>query len=294
MKREGYEKIVKTLLDTLQSGELPFWTKPFKVADGRPVNGLTKKRYTGGNRFLLMMAGMAKGYSSPIWVGFKQAKSLGGRISKGQKGTPITVFCPIKDKETGDEGGGFFKMGYVWNIDQTEGIDKKKLPIIEETANNQFDPIKACEDFVSRLAPKMQEGMGAAYMPLTDTITMPKMSQFNNALKYHRTLFHELGHWTGAESRMNRVGIVDKGSRFGSEKYSYEELVAEIFSLFACIELEVEIEKEIPDSAAYINGWLGRLESNPEWVTKAASEAEKAMNFCLPIEAKIEREDIAA
>jgi len=53
----------------------------------------------------------------------------------------------------------------------------------------------------------------AFYRPATDSIHLPDKNQFQSADKYYATALHELGHWSGHKSRLNR----DLIHPFGSE-----------------------------------------------------------------------------
>ena len=76
-KRDVYEIITDRIIDLLEQGEIP-WRQPWVGAGNHPKNLLTKKPYRGINVFLL--SSMA--YSSPFWLTYKQAKTLGGNVSK--------------------------------------------------------------------------------------------------------------------------------------------------------------------------------------------------------------------
>src|SRR5437870_9939300 len=74
-------------------------------------------------------------------------------------------------------------------------------------------------------------GNRAFYRPSTDSIQMPPFEAFRDAQSYYATLAHETTHWTAHDSRLARdLG----GSRFGSEAYAIEELVAELGAAFLC------------------------------------------------------------
>jgi antirestriction protein ArdC len=47
-------------------------------------------------------------------------------------------------------------------------------------------------------------GDRAFYRPATDSIHLPDRGQFPTADNYYATALHELGHWTGHESRLDR------------------------------------------------------------------------------------------
>lgn len=53
-------------------------------------------------------------------------------------------------------------------------------------------------------------------------ITVPEKVQFKDGEAFYGTLFHEMGHSTGAEGVLNRF----QPTSFGSKEYSDEELVA--------------------------------------------------------------------
>ena len=105
---------------------------------------------------------------------------------------------------------------------------------------------------------------------------MPSKAQFPDAATYYGTLFHELAHWTGHETRENRK----LGSRFGSDRYAFEELVAELASAMLSGITGVEATPR-EDHAIYLNNWIACLKDDPKAIQKAASLAEKAAQFIL-------------
>jgi len=92
VQKDLREKITEKIVQSLEAGVMPWrkgWTNVGGVSAGLPRNAVTDRLYSGGNRLMLMMQGMDKGYSDPRWLTFKQAQSLGGSVSKGEKSTPI-------------------------------------------------------------------------------------------------------------------------------------------------------------------------------------------------------------
>jgi antirestriction protein ArdC len=88
-------------------------------------------------------------------------------------------------------------------------------------------------------------------------------------------LAHELTHWTGSKTRLDRdFG----GHRFGSESYAVEELVAELGAAFLCADLELSLEPR-EDHAAYIASWLRVLAADNRAVFTAAARAQRAADF---------------
>ncbi|MFH1743448.1 MAG: zincin-like metallopeptidase domain-containing protein, partial [bacterium] len=122
-------------------------------------------------------------------------------------------------------------------------------------------------------------GNGAFYRPRTDTVSLPGIQAFDSPQEYYSTLFHELTHSTGHESRLNRHKQEGYAShRFGSSDYSREELVAEMGAAFMCGHCNTE-NRTIDNSAAYIDGWRSRLGSDPRLVVTAAAQAQRAADF---------------
>jgi antirestriction protein ArdC len=93
-------------------------------------------------------------------------------------------------------------------------------------------------------------------------------------------MFHELGHSTGHESRLNRAGIAKDKHGFGSGSYSREELVAEMTAAFLCGHCGIDTAT-ITDSAAYINNWKTHLRGDMRCVVFAAAQAQKAADYIL-------------
>ncbi|MEI6575103.1 MAG: zincin-like metallopeptidase domain-containing protein [Bacteroidota bacterium] len=86
-------------------------------------------------------------------------------------------------------------------------------------------------------------------------------------------------HSTGHEKRLNRAEGM-KSISFGSEKYSTEELIAEIGA--CCLEAQAGIsDRDFQNNAAYINGWLTRLKKDSRFIVFASSQAQKAADFIL-------------
>ncbi|MDK7178388.1 zincin-like metallopeptidase domain-containing protein, partial [Micrococcus luteus] len=56
------------------------------------------------------------------------------------------------------------------------------------------------------------EGNQAFYRPITDEIILPLKEQFKSSEHYYSTALHELGHWSGHESRLNRDLVMKYGS----------------------------------------------------------------------------------
>ena len=117
----------------------------------------------------------------------------------------------------------------------------------------------------------------AAYSASIDTVMMPNRNQFHRVEGYYSTLFHELVHSTGHRNRLHRPAVHD--INFGSEKYSKEELIAEIGAAFLCGHTGIENQKTLENTSAYVKSWVEKLENDKKLIVTAASAAQKAVDY---------------
>lgn len=277
--------ITARIMEKLESGTVP-WHRPWSGGE-MPKNLITKKEYRGINIFILSCSG----YSSPFFASFKQVQELGGNVKKGEKGFPVVFWKWLsyakknENDETQEHSFPFLRYYTVFNIEQTEGIDESKIPSLVKKYND-LEKIEQCEIVVSNMPQRPAIGHGEArayYMPLSDSVNMPKMETFDSSEEYYSTLFHELTHSTGHESRLNRKGVggsEGSWSVFGSAPYAKEELVAEMGAAFLCGYCQIE-NKTIDNSAAYIHNWLQKLKNDSKLVIMAAAQAQKAVDFIM-------------
>lgn len=277
-----YAIITDRIMEKLAQGCVP-WHKPWAGNSEYPKNLITKKEYRGINVFILACAGFA----SPFWASYKQIKELGGNVNKGEKGWPV-VFWKFMDEDDSEDNKKhipLLRYYTVFNVDQTSGIDEKKIP--ESAAKyNEMEKLEQCEAVVLAMPQRPEityNDQRAYYTPSKDRVNMPKMETFDGAEEYYSTLFHELTHSTGHESRLNRKGIISGIAAFGTKEYSKEELVAEMGAAFLCGHCQID-NKTIDNSAAYIKSWLKKLKDDPKMVILAAAQAQKAVDFILGIE----------
>lgn len=117
------------------------------------------------------------------------------------------------------------------------------------------------------------------YNPVKDFINMRDITVFETSEAYYDTLFHEMIHSTGHQSRLNRKEIVNH-TQFGSETYSIEELTAEIGCCYLKSHAGMQ-EAATKNNAAYIGGWLRKLKSDRKFILYASSQAERAVEFIM-------------
>jgi antirestriction protein ArdC len=135
------------------------------------------------------------------------------------------------------------------------------------------ETIESCEAFIKAQRALIKHGGNRAfYVPSADYIQLPELDQFKSSHDYYATSLHELSHWTGHESRLNR----DFSGRFGNEAYAFEELVAELGSAMLCAHLKLDGQLQ---HSSYIASWLKVLKDDPKNILKASAQAQKILNF---------------
>lgn len=240
---------------------------------GLPKSVSTGKAYTGCNTILLAM----KGYASSDWGTYKAWQSKGGQVRKGEKGTKIVFSRPVFDKENPEEIAYFATRTFtVFNVEQVD-IDGYEYGTDDKSEYVDMTSCSLMAFFQADNAPSLAVG-SPAYAPYSDKIFLPN-TWINEDLAAG-TIAHEIIHSTGHKSRLSREGVV-KASKFGSHGYSFEELIAELGSLFLCAELGLLTDEKQDNGAAYIESWLKVLKDNPSWVYKAAQQASKATEHAL-------------
>jgi antirestriction protein ArdC len=278
MKTDIYQQVTDQILASLENGTAP-WVKPWRddgsaLLTGAPLNRISKAGYNGINVLLLWAAAAENGYSDPTWLTYKQAASLGGNVIKGEKGTRIVFFKQISKEATNSSGEtekssfGMLRGYTVFNIEQCENVtplDKPvpRAPVLGSAMLLVAAAIGARVDV---------EGNKACFIPSADVVKIPHLDQFTSAQHFEATLSHELVHWTGHKSRLDR----DFAGRFGSSAYAAEELVAEIGSAFISAEYGFCIEEL--RHAAYVESWIKVLKSDKKAIFTAASKAQAACN----------------
>lgn len=286
--------LVEALLDDMAEKGLD-WQQSWVTSV--PMNGATGRVYHGRNELLLMFAMKLLGTDDPRFVTFNQAKSEGWHVKKGSKGfaierwqefardrsDPSARWRPIRSaqdrrdaREDPDLELVMRPVGSwtVFNATQIEGIGEYTYPKKAVSAPQLIDSLEALSPVpVTELA-----GDDAYYDRLADNIVVPLREQFPDDLAMARVLLHEQAHATGAPSRLNR----EKGKRFGDERYAFEELVAEISSMFSASELGLGAgdasgpEPYRKRHAAYVSSWARALRGADDAVEVVMSAAGMA------------------
>jgi antirestriction protein ArdC len=165
----------------------------------------------------------------------------------------------------------------VFNAAQIDGM----APL---EASAPVATITPAADIVQRMPrrPLIIDGRRACYSPLEDRVEMPpKTAGWSSPEEYHSTLFHELVHATGHESRLARDL---SGKFYGKDgNYAREELVAEIGAQFLCQAAGINIPQVSENAVAYCQNWARSLKSDPQAVFYAAAKAQLAADYVLGV-----------
>jgi|SRR5215203_2096538 len=269
------------------------WQMPWHRVGGmvtEPVNQ-DGRPYRGMNVWLLWIVAEQAGYTSNVWGTYKGWATKGAQVKKGEKSTMV-VFWKRSDYKVKNENGeetdkkGLLLRFYnVFNAEQVEGYEPKEKPVL-----TPIERIENAEQFFVKTGVTVKHGGNRAYyIPSQDYVQMPEFAQFKTSEGYYATLGHETIHWTGHETRLDRLLNT---TRFGDEAYAFEELVAELGSAFICAHLGLANEPR-PDHAQYIEGWLKALKGDKKAVFTAASKAQAALDFLTKQEEEVEVEEAA-
>ena len=289
-KKPFHEVVAEKLIEQLKQGTAP-WQMPWKAGDGggmMPFNPTTGKRYKGINAIHLL----SQGRDDQRWLTFNQAKAAGAQVRKGEKSTSIQYWKFEEEQTKRDENnkpvldgkGDPVKvrvrlerpkmfMANVFNAEQIDGLPLYQKPV------QTWNALERAETILQASGADIRHGGDRAYYrPSTDNIQLPDKAQFPSADNYYATALHELGHWTGHGSRLDR----DLSHPFGSEGYAKEELRAEIASMILGDELG--IGHDPGQHASYVQSWIKALQNDPLEIFRAASDAEKIQTFVLGLE----------
>jgi antirestriction protein ArdC len=281
-----YDEITGKIIADLEAGRVP-WVQPWGTSAaaaplGLPKNASTGRAYSGINILILWGAVVQHGFPGQAWLTFRQALSLGGNVRKGEHGTTVVYadrFVPEDEKQrardTGEDAQAipFLKRFTVFNVAQCEGVPEDIAVTVRPPPPGMIEP--TVEALIKATGIDFRIGGDRAYyVPAHDYVMVPSPAAYFEPINWHRTALHELGHATGHAARLGR----DLGGSFGSKKYAFEELVAEMNAAFCCAALGI-----VPTvrHADYLGSWLEVLREDNRAIVRAASQASKAADWLL-------------
>ena len=274
------EQVNKKILADLEKKDtnwIKSWTcKKYQSLDGH--------FYSGFNTLWLSL----QPFKRDIYGTYLQWKSKGCQVKKGSQSIKLLLYRPYEkevEKNDGSKETKFIRLlrtFNVFNIEQVKG-DISKWDNVEKRDINSVKNIKHAEEFIDNTRAQVSYVMDsprACYNSQSDKITMPVKSQFidtknsDSTQNFYGVIFHELTHWTGHDKRCNRL----LGNVFGSPKYAFEELIAELGSAYVCNSLDISVSPRA-DHAQYISSWMRAIKDNKQALLKASGLANKALMF---------------
>lgn len=277
--KDVYQSVTDSIVSLLERDLAPWrqpWADSKAVDSALPFNAATGRHYSGINVPILWATAQETGYTCNGWLTYKQAQELGGHVRRGEKGQMVVFWKFLEAKEPDENGNTrtvpMARAYWVFNVAQCDGLGETKAGEIAQPVAPD-NVIQWCQSVGADIR---HGGNRAFYQRGFDFIQLPRPEQFETAANYHATALHELTHWTGHESRLARTF----GKRFGDDAYAFEELCAELGSAFLCASIGIA-NAPLPEHASYLSHWLRILKADKRAIFTAASQAQKAADYCL-------------
>lgn len=276
MSRNFRQELTQKIIVMLEEGTAP-WVKPWDPSLAPPmasINGITGRPYQGGNSLWLS----CQAYTDPRWATFKAISDAGGRVLKGERSSTVE-YWQWTEKKRNDQGEMVeIKLetprvfyANVFNFQQADHLPSLAIEPPD------WDPCQEAEKILNASGAdiRFDKTDAAYYSPRTDQIHMPPKVAFPDASAFYGVALHELGHWTGHESRLGRP----LANSFGTPDYAREELRAELSSYFLAARLG--IPHDPGQHASYVKSWIEILQKDNNEIYRAAKDAERICEFVL-------------
>jgi antirestriction protein ArdC len=280
IRKQVTDSIIAMLEAKAATGCTSRW---FSAGLSMPTNATTGAQYRGANVLGLWMGADMMGYEVNQWLTFKQGQTLGGTVRKGERGQLCSFYSQVPkagEATKGEEAETYslIKPFWVFNVAQFDGLNLD-LSTPAYTPND-FAPLQAAEAIINASGAVIEHEGSRAFFNITDDkIRLPVKDKFYSAGQYYATALHELIHWTGHASRLNR-----NFEKHGTKAYAFEELVAEIGAAFLGAELGI-FDEMANDHASYVETWLEILKADKGAIFTAAAAAAKACDYLLVLTA---------
>ena len=328
---DNLQKFAEMMYNIITKAKSKNWTQGWLGVKGTilglPQN-ITGRTYSGGNSFFLMADTSEKGYNTPVYMTFKQAKDRNLHVNAGEKSVPIFKWgLSIKDengktvseedynamsKEERDKFSirPYPKVYHVFNIDQTNlsEVNKKKYDAIVARFKAPEGEVKDSKgmyinDALDRMFKEKawhcdirydKPSSRAFYVPSQDFIVLPMKEQFNIGKTAEEVYRDGMEYYSTALHEMaHSTGHESRLNRqFGAKRtdgYAHEELIAEMTA--ALVGSTMGFDKKIlENNANYLKGWLENLKRNPESITTIMSDVGKASDMIIE---KIDEQRVA-
>ena len=283
-RRDHYAEVTAQITAALEAGTPP-WRQPWDSGKAggpmMPQNASTGAHYRGVNTLILGMSPVALASGDPRWATYRQAAERGWQVRKGSRGTTGFFYKRIeigdRDSDGDDVGRKFVPVLRAFTLFHASQIDVIPPYVAPDPGEAPWRTPEAAATIARNSGAVIRTGGDRAfYSPSTDHIQMPPIAAFRSPAAYASVLLHELSHYSGHATRLNR----DLSGRFGSAEYSREEYRAEISQCMVCATLEIE-DCDWTNSASYVANWVAILRNDRREIFRAASDAQRIADYLL-------------
>ncbi|MCH5050822.1 ArdC-like ssDNA-binding domain-containing protein [Pectobacterium aquaticum] len=240
--------LTERLMQSVNAGKTP-WRQSV-IRQGIPEHALSGQRFTGINALLLWQSALQNGLVSNRWLTGDDLRSLGGRITPGQRPTTVVRYKPS------------LSLFRVINVEQCEGLSDMLQPGWPWPPS----PVPGMDrvgqwQFASGVPVLFNAQRPAVYLPDSDRIELPESDGESLAALLVRA--------TGHPSRLGRFtlpnGLPDINSHL------QEALIADIGRALLAARAGILLAGDPM--------WTGERGSDPWILFKSASEAGKAVDW---------------
>ena len=270
-----------TMVEDCEKNNIP-WQQPYITAN-QPISVATGKHYRGLNILMLLMASFRANWQDPRWGTYSRWKAMGGQVRKGSSGTIATYYKMVPWKTTNPDTNKieetqrpFMRYFTLFNAEQCDGIEPLLLDKGRAAQN-----IETADNYLTSAGAKVQYSHAPPYYNYKkDYINLLHKDNYKDTKhstateSFYSAWTHELTHWTGNKERNDRVMTGDQQS----DEYAFEELIAELGSIFLCQKLGIALEPRV-DNAAYMASWIKRIRSDNNALIRATKLAQHAIDY---------------
>lgn len=301
MRKDYRQRLTDALVQAIEENDGLPWQQGWDSMALRPFNPARGIKYKGGNVVNLLMEQIKRGSDDPRWMTLKQANEAGYSVRKGSKAAYVEYWDwgqqqPTRKPEVDEHGKSLEpdeeqaqeetvrrrpRVFYaaVFNGQDIVGLPELKREISWQPNELAEQLIEASGAQIKHVTVSRHGGAlienAAYYSHQYDKIVLPPQESFKSDGDYYATALHELTHWTGHHTRLDRRTPDEKRS-FGSPEYAREELRAEIASAYLTAMLGVQ--GELHNHAKYTGHWLEVLKGDKHEIFRAARDAEEIVN----------------
>ncbi|MBJ8931644.1 ArdC family protein [Citrobacter freundii] len=295
-KRDFRKETTDKLIEIIESGQPLPWDKGWRNVAVSPFNPFSGSQFRKGNKFNLLCIQSSRGSIDPRWMTLKQINKAGLSLRAGSKAA-LVEYWNIVEKDLTNESDSvdtekadsdkstrpsvFSRIFYEFNGEDIIGLPELSYAEPSFNTNEMVERLVAAtgaqiEHRTVTVAAAEVVKDAAFFSHSADVIVLPPKGAFNSEAGYYATLLHELVHWTGHHTRLNRRAEGEQRQK-DSPAYAREELRAEygaalLTSMFA-------LDAKAENHASYLKGYLELLRGDKNEIFRAASDVEGIVDY---------------